>query len=486
MSNNTAGHQGPPKHILVVIPGYMGSKLRDKKTGEIVWIDLPAMARNPLKMGSAVDNLFKKMAYPNDDLEPAGIVDQVLIVPPWAKQEQYGRLTVQLARWGYSVDPQTPDPDALTAYTFSYDWRQDNRISGRQLGEAVERWRSKHPGAEVWLLGHSNGGIIARWYVEKEGGKEFVTRMFLMGSPWDGAPKALRVLTQGFSAMGLRRFNLFNVSERSKDLIRSFPSYYHLIPNRNPFVRNDENQDLDLFKDTRWLGNPADLPYLMDGLKFNQELGTTLSVESVCFFGRFKSTTTSGIVHVEPGGQWSNIQWIDTIAGDATVPERSAVHPQAKNFYAFCVEHGSIYVDPQMLAQLEWELHGKYQLAERAAIMTERLAIVFEPEQVFYDPGGKIDLWMTVNTTIGESKPLSGAEASAQLVWRGALPGDESAKSPTSLPRVALRESKTVPGRYEGSLTAPLQQGYYKVRATVQITGEPTYTLDELISIEAE
>ncbi len=40
------------------------------------------------------------MAYPNDDLEPAGVMNEVLLIPPWAKQEHYGRLIAQLKRWG--------------------------------------------------------------------------------------------------------------------------------------------------------------------------------------------------------------------------------------------------------------------------------------------------------------------------------------------------------------------------------------------------
>lgn len=32
---------GPPLHFLVIVPGYMGSLLKDKKTGKMVWLDLP-------------------------------------------------------------------------------------------------------------------------------------------------------------------------------------------------------------------------------------------------------------------------------------------------------------------------------------------------------------------------------------------------------------------------------------------------------------
>ena len=251
-------------HFIVIVPGYMGSLLRDKNTGEIIWIDFPSLLKNPFNIGQAIDELVDKMVYPNDDLEPAGIMNQILFVPPWAKQEHYGRLLEQLEKWGYQIDPADPAPEDLAAYTFSYDWRQDNRLSARQLGRAVEGWRAKHPGAKAWLIAHSNGGIVSRWYVEKEGGKEHVGKVFLMGSPWDGSPKSMKVMMDGLELMGMRRFNLFGLGDRMKEVIRSFPSFYQLIPYAKPFLRDENNNDIDLFDDPSWLDDPQHRQYLED------------------------------------------------------------------------------------------------------------------------------------------------------------------------------------------------------------------------------
>ena len=70
-----------PRHFVVIVPGYMGSKLRDKTTGKVLWIDLGTIPSNPLKWKDWVDHLFEAMTYPNDNLEPAGIVDEVLTKP---------------------------------------------------------------------------------------------------------------------------------------------------------------------------------------------------------------------------------------------------------------------------------------------------------------------------------------------------------------------------------------------------------------------
>lgn len=92
-------NSGPPPHFIVIVPGYMGSRLRSRKTGRVVWLDFSTVPLNPLEWGGWVDKLFEDMAYPNDDLEPAGISEEVIFVPPWAKQEEYGRLIAPSARW---------------------------------------------------------------------------------------------------------------------------------------------------------------------------------------------------------------------------------------------------------------------------------------------------------------------------------------------------------------------------------------------------
>jgi pimeloyl-ACP methyl ester carboxylesterase len=472
-----------PKHFIVFIPGYMGSRLRDRNTGEIVWLDFPSLLRNPLTIRGALDRLIERMMYPNPDLEPAGILDQVLFVPPWAKQEHYGRLLAKLLHWRYQIDPENPQPDALTAYTFAYDWRQDNRLSAQQLGRAVESWREHHNGAKAILIGHSNGGIVARWYIQKEGGDQHVLRLFLMGSPWDGAPQAIKVMMNGLEVLGRRRFNLFNLGERMKDVIRSFPSFYQLIPYSNPFLRNQHNQDIDLFGDPSWLADAQHQALLADGLAFNRELGTELKVETLCFFGRQKPTVTAGVVTVDDSGAWGNLQWVTTEAGDGTVPERSAVHPKASAKLPFAATHGDIYANEAVFEFLQWELLGRYQAAARASLATERYLVVFEPERDVYSPGEAISVWAEVSSLDGLT-PVTEADVKARLAFHSALPGAEGVAPAAEADEVRLRPDRDVPGRYEAQLKAPEVEGYYRLEGRVKIVGEPQIVLEELLSVE--
>ena len=91
----------PPDHFIVFVPGFLGSKLRDRNTKEMVWLDFSSIPRNPFLWNDWLDNLFKRMAYPNPDLEPAGVVEEEPLLPPLFKQEQYGRLLRLFEKWGY-------------------------------------------------------------------------------------------------------------------------------------------------------------------------------------------------------------------------------------------------------------------------------------------------------------------------------------------------------------------------------------------------
>jgi pimeloyl-ACP methyl ester carboxylesterase len=476
---------GTPDHFLVFVPGILGSKLRDRRTGKIVWLDFSSVPLNPLRWGGWIDGLFKALAYPNPDLEPAGLVDEVVFVPPLFKQEHYGRLAAALQGIGYQIDPPGPGGGAPALYTFPYDWRQDNRISARQLGDSIDRWRANHPGAQAWILAHSMGGMVSRWYIEKLGGKEKVSRLFLVASPWDGAPRSLQVLFDGFQVLFRRRFNVFDIPGRTRTFLRTLPGLYQLLPYKNPFLRRQDNERVDLHDGAGWLGEQGQQQLLLDGLRFNEELGTAASVpETVCFFGRKTPTPTSATLTLAAGGRWTAMSWGDTAAGDGTVPERSAVHPGAREKIPIAASHGDIYVNPALLEILQWELSDKYQAATRAAVSTERLTIVFNPDRDVYGPGEEIKLLARVRRSRDDA-PVSGARIESQLVWERPLPAAPGQAPDRPVPAARLEESEEEAGSYAGGLRAPQQEGYYRLRAVVNVTGEPPTVLEELIAVEA-
>jgi pimeloyl-ACP methyl ester carboxylesterase len=484
--------RGIPQHFIVFVPGIMGSTLRSASSGEIIWIDFSSLPLAPWNWDDWVHNLLDTLRYPNDDLVPSGIVNDVLFLPPWIKQEQYGRLFEAFESMGYRADPANYPEEERDVYAFPYDWRQDNRISARQLGQAIERWRGFHPDAQVWIVAHSMGGLVSRWYIEKEGGKEHVARLFLLASPWDGAPKALSMLTTGFEVLFRQRLSfLGDIQGMTRDLIRSFPSPYQLLPYQNPFLRGADNEPVDLYSSATWLDTDEQRQMLLDGRAFNTELGRDTSVETLCFFGVKRPTVTDGLIDVIANGHWGGITWRRSEAGDGTVPERSAVHTGASEKLPFAVGHGDIYVDPALLEKLEWELIRRYQAGVLAEVTTDRLHVMFEPTSYMdrdgFDPGDHIHVWATVAER-ESGQPVLDATITARFAWHSPLPGDDPATYQYALTdelaSVELVSSTEALGRYEGVIDAPRVEGYYRLEATVDVPGNPAVNLHELVLIE--
>jgi hypothetical protein len=68
------------------------------------------------------------------------------------------------------------------------------------------------------------GGLIARWYISREGGAALTRKMITLGTPYRGAIKALTVLTDG-PLPKLGRFG-----EHIHSVALSFPSLHQLLP----------------------------------------------------------------------------------------------------------------------------------------------------------------------------------------------------------------------------------------------------------------
>lgn len=470
-----------PPHFLVIVPGWMGSNLQ--AADKMVWGNFFHTMRNPLQWRTQLDSLFQAMTYPNPELKPAGILDEVVFVPPWGKLQTYGRLLKALHDMGYKVDPQDNKANTRTAYTFAYDWRQDNRISADQLGRAIEHWRSNHPGAQTWIIAHSNGGLVARWYIEKLGGKDYVSKLFLMGAPSDGTPIALQALMEGLAILIRKIFNRYGCHERSRDLLRTFPSLYQLLPYSDPFLRTTDNDPLDVFDGNSWLESKYHL-LLEDGRRFNEDLGTTLSVETFCFYGVQHLTPTVALVSFADEIRWDNIKWIETGVGDGTIPRRSAIHSNARQVLPYIANHGSIYVAKDVLEKLKYELIDQYRPARRSVLSTPRLIITLVPNKDIYSPGEEIVLQITILTNEENPQPVSKAKVEVNLMWEQALPGSDPAMQTPIVLNKRIWETKGTPGHYGDKLTAPRIEGYYRLEAIVQVKGEATLTLEELIAVE--
>ena len=108
-------------------------------------------------------------------------------------------------------------------------WRLDNRVSARRFAEAAAGWldqrRRHHPDARLILIGHSMGGLVARYFIEVLSGWRDTKMLITLGTPHRGSVKALDFLSNGLRKR-LGPLTLLDLSQ----VIESFPSVYQLLP----------------------------------------------------------------------------------------------------------------------------------------------------------------------------------------------------------------------------------------------------------------
>lgn len=198
----------PPTDVVVVLPGILGSTLR--QDGHLVWAPSAGSALRAIAtFGASVKRLQLPAGigdeHPDDGVEPAGLMPDLHVLPGiWAPVKGYDPLLARLRSLGYrapGTDPGSPPGNLLSV---AYDWRLSCRHNGQRLatiiGPALERCRAQggpYTDAQVVFVCHSMGGLVARWYIEKCGGAEVTRKLITLGTPYRGAARALAQLING-------------------------------------------------------------------------------------------------------------------------------------------------------------------------------------------------------------------------------------------------------------------------------------------------
>ncbi|MGC2779140.1 MAG: hypothetical protein WA418_26250, partial [Bradyrhizobium sp.] len=123
---------------------------------------------------------------------------------------------------------------------FPYDWRLSNRVAAAQLKALIERRlpefrkATNNPGAKVILVGHSMGGLVARYYLEVLEGWRDCRALVSFGTPYRGAVGPLDYLSNGYknTLLGQTFVELTTV-------LRSMPAVYELLPRYRALKHND-------------------------------------------------------------------------------------------------------------------------------------------------------------------------------------------------------------------------------------------------------
>jgi pimeloyl-ACP methyl ester carboxylesterase len=231
------------KTPIIIIPGMLGSRLMNKRTGEKVW---PRAHPSDEALRLPTSTNLKEN---RDDVVATEVVETAKLGFPIPEIKVYEDLTATLATHaGYKrgdIDDPPPDGDRDTFYLFSYDWRRDNVETAQLLSEKIARLKQKlrRPNLRFNLIAHSMGGLIARYYMmyggadvlEQTGAKVTwagaanINKVILAGSPNEGTMEAMRALVEGFP-VAEGGFGFFGKVEAETSF--TMPAAFQLLPHR--------------------------------------------------------------------------------------------------------------------------------------------------------------------------------------------------------------------------------------------------------------
>ena len=252
----------PLRHVVVVIPGITGSVLQ--RDGKDVWaVSLQAGWHAAVSGGRRLKGLELRADGSDDGIRATALMPKAHLVPGLVRIDGYSRLLEMLEETFEIV--RDGDGRELNLIPFPYDWRRDNRDAARRLGDTVEErlaaWR-RHPqgasDAQVIVMGHSMGGLVARYWIECLGGWRSCRALITFGTPHRGSPNSIGYLANGYKKLWVDL----------TQAMRSFPSVHQLLPRYPALIVDGEARRV-----AETAGIPGvDVERALDGLRFHQEI----------------------------------------------------------------------------------------------------------------------------------------------------------------------------------------------------------------------
>lgn len=348
----------------------------------MIWAPTPGAIINAIRtLARSVKSLALPTGigddHPGDGVEPVAVMPDLHVLPGiWSAHVGYGMLLDRL-RAGLGLTTASRGQERVpNLLPVPYDWRLSNRYNGRRLKTivepALEQWRGQGPAfadARLIFVCHSMGGLVARWYVEREGGAEHTRKIITIGTPHRGAVRSLQQLVNGVE----RRLGPIGID--LTQLARTLPAMYQLLPE---YAAIESNRGL--VKTIECTVPELAAGMVADGMRFydelNEERTIAYDLHPVVGFGQPTGTTAriSG----------PSVEMLDAIegedeGGDATVPRLSAtpkaLAPDHPSVVPVAEQHGALQSNSAVLDVLHGVLTASPVVRRAPAPIKVRVAI---------------------------------------------------------------------------------------------------------------
>ena len=378
--------------VVVLLPGVSGSALA--KNGREIW---GLSAGTLWAAASSLGNTIRQLKLANDDpsvddlgdgITATRLIPDLHIIPGLWKIDGYAATKASLLQ-------RSGLEENKNYFDFPYDWRRDNRVSGRRLGEAARGWlkawrtSSGNDNAKLVLIGHSMGGIVARYFLEVLEGWRETRSLITFGTPYRGSLNAVGYLANGYAkGIGPLKVDL-------SETVRSFTAIYQLLPTfkcidkgNGAIVRVGETSGLpniDAARAAKALAfhseiteaqqrNAKDEAYQRDGYKIFPVVGVE------------QPTFVSAVVR---NGKLELNQKLEgkELGGDSVVPRVSATPLELSNQgrEMFAAEaHASLQNFAPVLTQVGGVLAGsQVDLGDFEAVMADQVTLGLDLQDVY-------------------------------------------------------------------------------------------------------
>lgn len=285
IARRSAAYDGVARRPVIVVHGFLGSRLKNGLSGENVW--------GEVRVGEALrgysDVHLRDMALPmvygaplRETPGPVGpdglLLDfRVRLARLEFIVNGYDRLIETLKAGGYAPDsePLPPGRKYHTMFLFSYDWRRDIAANAARFDEYVRLCRAymkrvyrDHYGLDDYdvkfdIVGHSMGGLLARYYL-RYGAQDLPDDGTLPVLDWRGAEAVEQLIVVGTPNSGYLDtcVELVNglyyspgAAPYPSGIIGTFHTYYQMMPptaTGSVVLAPDRPEPLDLFNPEVW------------------------------------------------------------------------------------------------------------------------------------------------------------------------------------------------------------------------------------------